>query len=80
MNNADMKQNRILKLYTGKKRFNAINSHLNANGTVLICTYTKATQLTKKHINMVKLGKSGSVYIQSGKNWNCIDYCGIKLI
>ena len=78
--NNDMKAGRFLKLYQGKKMFNAIKNHLESEGTVLICTYTKATKLNKKHIGMIKIGKSGSVYMQSGKNWNCIDYCGIKLV
>ncbi len=80
LTNDQMKQGRFEKLATGKKLYNAITNHLNNDGTVLICTYTKATKYQQKHINMFKLGKSGSVYVQRGKNWDCIDFVGIKLI
>jgi hypothetical protein len=46
--------------------------------TVYLCTMTKATKLTSKHINMVKAAKNGA-FVQSGKNWLCIDGCGIKV-
>lgn len=80
LTNDQMKQGRFEKLAKGKKLYNAITNHLNNDGTVLICTYTKATKYQQKHINMFKLGKSGSVYVQRGKNWDCIDFVGIKLI
>ena len=78
--NDQMKKGRFEKIYRGKKIFYSIINHLNNNGDVLICTYTKATKYQKKHIAMFKLGKSGSVYVQRGKNWDCIDYTGIKFI
>jgi hypothetical protein len=78
ISNQDMKAGRFLKLQDGKRIFNGIISHLKNNGIVYICTYTRATKLTKKHIGMIKISKNGSVYMQSGKKWNCIDYCGIK--
>ena len=67
-----------MKLQTGKRLFSKIVSHLQNNGTVFVCTYTRTTKLSQKHIDMIKLGKSGSVYLKSGKSWNCIDYCGIR--
>ena len=79
MTNDEMKPGRFLRLQKGKRIFSSIINHLNNGGSVLICTYTKATKITQKHISMIRMGKSGSVYVQSGKNWNCIDYCGIKL-
>jgi hypothetical protein len=79
ISNEQMKSGRFEKLANGKKTFNAIINHLQNNGEVYICTYTKAIKYQSKHINMFKLGKSGSVYVQRGKNWDCIDYAGIKL-
>jgi hypothetical protein len=80
MNNTDMKAGRYLKRQTGKRMFFGITNHLQAGGSVLICTYTRATKLQAKHIDMITLGKSGSVYIQAGKRRDCIDFCGIKYI
>ena len=80
LNNSEMKKGRILKIYNGKKRFNTIDQHLKNGGSILICTYTRATKYTPKHREMFMLGKSGSVYVQRGKNWDSIDFCGIKLI
>jgi hypothetical protein len=80
MSNDEMKAGRFLKLSEGRKMYNAIISHLQSGGSVLICTYTKATKFTAKHTNMFKLGKSGSVYMQRGKNWDCIDYVGVKYV
>ena len=80
MNNSKMKFNRILKLQTGKRLFSRISDHLKINGVVLICTHTRITKLTKKHIDMIKMGKSGSLYMQRGKNWDCIDFCNFKFV
>jgi len=80
LTNDKMIKGRFAKLYHGKKMYNDIVNHLNNNGNVLLCTYTKVTKYQSKHSNMFKLGKSGSVYVQRGKNWDCIDYAGIKLI
>ena len=79
MNNQDMKEGRFLKLQAGRRLYSKIVSHLQNGGIVFVCTYTRATKLSRKHVDMIKLGKSGSVYLQSGKSWNCIDYCGIRL-
>ena len=75
MNNDQMKAGRILKMQEGKRLFNRIMSTLKAGGVVFICTYRKAVKITAKHESLLKLGKSGSVYMKSGKNWVCIDYC-----
>ena len=80
LTNDQMTPRRYEKLAKGRKAFSNINSHLEAGGSVLICTYTKATKYQPKHIDMFKLGKSGSLYVQRGKNCDCIDFCGIKLI
>jgi hypothetical protein len=80
MSNDEMKPGRFLKLQTGKRLYARITGHLQRQGTVLICTYTRATKVTAKHINMIKMGASGSVYIQAGKRWDCIDHCGIRLV
>lgn len=78
LTNEQMKANRYQKLYNGKKTFNAIINQLQTGGDVFIVTYTRAVKYKPQHINMFRLGKSGSVYVQRGKKWDCIDYCGIK--
>jgi hypothetical protein len=80
MSNDEMRPGRFLKLQNGKRMLSAITNHLKSDGTVLVCTYTRATKLSKKHLDMVRMGKSGSVYIQAGKRWDCIDGCGIRLV
>jgi len=78
MNNSDMKPGRILKLQKGRKIFKAIFTHLKNDGTVLVCTYTRAVKFQKKHIGMFKMDKAGSIYYQSGKKWVCFDFTTIK--
>ena len=75
MNNSEMKANRILKLQSGKRVMKFINDAFDAGKTVYLCTYTRATKFQSKHRAMIKMGKSGSIYVQSGKNWVCADFC-----
>jgi len=79
MDNSDMVKGRFLKLQKGKNRLAFILDNLNLGRTVLIMTYTHATKLDKRHIAMVKMDKKGSVYVQSGKRWNCIDWNPLKV-
>jgi len=80
MNNSDMVKGRFLKLQKGKERFAFILDNLNLDHVVLILSHTRAIKLDKRHIKMVKMDSKGSVYIQSGKHWNCIDWNGIKVL
>jgi uncharacterized pyridoxamine 5'-phosphate oxidase family protein len=78
MKNSEMKANRFFTWHKARRRVALIQSHLSEGRTVYLCTMTKATKLTSKHINMIKAAKNGA-FVQSGKNWLCIDGCGIKV-
>lgn len=79
MKNEDMKPSRFLKLFEAKTKLAAILGHLAVDGRVVVATPLKATVYTKKHATMFKAHK-GSVYVQRGKSWDCIDYCAIRLV
>jgi hypothetical protein len=70
--NSQMKANRYLTWHKARRTVAAIVSHLEMGHAVIISTYTRHTKYTKKHIDMFKAAKNG-VFVQSGKNWNCID-------
>lgn len=80
LTNDEMKAGRFLKIHKGRKRFNAIQSHLASGGSVLVGTATKSTKFQPKHSDMIRIGKSGSVYVQRGKSWDCIDFAGVAMI
>ena len=75
MNNSEMYAGRILKIQSGKRIMKFINDAFDAGKTVYLCTYTNATKFQSKHRAMIKMGKSGSVYVQRGKKWVCADFC-----
>lgn len=75
MTNTEMKAGRFLKLAKGRKLIARMNACWNAGGFVRIGTVTRYTDFKAKHRDMVKMGKSGSIYTQSGKNWLCADFC-----
>ena len=58
--------------------FNIMIDHLSKNGSAVIRTVYKGWKVSKKHSDMLKF-KKGSMYLQSGKSWNCIDGCQITL-
>jgi hypothetical protein len=74
LTNDQMVPGRFQKLYIGRKRFNAISECLKNGGRVVIPTYVRATIYTPRHAGMFRLGKSGSLYVQRGRNWDCIDF------
>ena len=76
MTHDEMKPNRFGRWCDARKKLNAILSALDSGQTVMVSTYTKATQYTTKHRNMFKATKNG-LYVQHGKSWVCIDYCKI---
>ena len=73
-----MKAGRFLHWYKARVKVAGIQTHLAAGRTVYICSMTHITKLTAKHANMVKATKSGA-WLQRGKRWDCIDYCGIRI-
>ena len=78
MSNDEMKANRYRRWYVARKQAAEIIMHLNNGGIVMIGNHLKAWQLDKRHVSMIKATKTG-LYMQRGKNWDCIDGCSIKL-
>jgi predicted RNA-binding protein YlxR (DUF448 family) len=76
MTNEQMKEGRFLRFHKARKMIAFIKANLQAGRTVYVCTMTKATGYTAKHVDMFKATKSGA-YVQAGKRWNCIDYCNL---
>ena len=78
MTNEKMKEGRFLRLQNAKRKVSYIRHHLLAGHTVYIRTALKSTKYSKKHADMFKAAKSGA-YVQRGKGWDCIDWCGITV-
>lgn len=77
LTNDQMKQNRYGRWAQARKLYNRIHSTLAAGGIVTIGTMTRYTHYDKRHIDMFKCNRFG-VYVQRGKSWDCIDYCGFR--
>lgn len=77
MENANMKANRFYNWAQAKKRYAAIISTLNAGGSVVVSTCTRATEYKAKHAAMFK-ALPGGLYVQSGKKWLCLNFTNIK--
>jgi len=76
MDNDAMKPGRFLKLQTGRRKMAWIAEHISAGHKIMVCTYTRAT--IYKSVGQFQLGKSGSVYAQHGRRWDCIDGCALR--
>lgn len=70
LTNAEMKEGRFLKLQNGKRLMAAINAALDAGRTVQLCTHLRVIEFKAKHRAMIKMGKSGAIYVQRGKAWD----------
>lgn len=77
LTNEQMKANRYGRWAAARKLVNRIQSTLNAGGYVVIGTYTKAVQYDSRHADYFKATRNGA-YVQRGKTWDCIDYCGFR--
>ena len=73
LTNAAMDQNRFGRWANARRRISWIKSNLEAGREVYVCSQTRRSKYTKKHVDMFKATKSGA-YVQSGKNWLCIDF------
>ena len=76
MTNEQMKAGRFLKLHKARRMFRFIVANLEAGNSVSLTTYTRSVNYKAKHKAMFKLAGS-SVYVQRGKNWDCIDLCRV---
>ena len=46
---------------------------------VQVTNYMHSTIYDKRHVDMFAV-RNGSLYVRRGrKNWDCIDYCGIRI-
>jgi hypothetical protein len=64
-----------------QKMFDDMMAHFAVGGRVMISTYLKHTLAAPKHAKMFKVaGKRPSLFMQRGKNWDCIDYCAIRFV
>jgi hypothetical protein len=78
LTNDQMVAGRFAKLARYRKLYRRMASCWDAGGFVRIGTYTRYTDLKPKHRDMVRLSSNGSLYMQRGRNWDCIDYCGFQ--
>lgn len=75
--NEQMIKGRFLRWHNARKRVAFIQGNLLAGGLVAIHTCTRVTKFNKPaHAQMFKATRHGA-YMQQGKKWVCIDYCGI---
>lgn len=77
MTNQEMKAGRWLKLHIARKRLAWIAARLGEGRTVALTTYTRQTRYKAKHLDMFKATKHG-LYVQRGKNWDCVDHCAFS--
>jgi hypothetical protein len=78
LKNSDMIKGRFAKLAKGRKLMARMNACWNAGGFVRIGTYTRYTDYKTKHREMVKMGKSGDIYTQRGKHWDCASFSSFQ--
>lgn len=63
---------------TAAAKLARIQAHLAVRGNkIMICTYTRATVYDSRHVGMFRATER-SLYVQRGRSWDCIDYCGIR--
>jgi hypothetical protein len=75
MANSEMRAGRFAKLARGRRIFARMAACWDKGGFVRVGTCTKYWDLRPKHRDMVSMGKSGSIYMQRGKVWDCLDFC-----
>lgn len=78
LKNSEMTANRFARWAVARRKFALIQKHLAAGRTVVISTALRGSKLSAKHAAMVKATRSG-LYLQRGKNWDCIDYSAIRV-
>ncbi len=76
--NSEMIKGRFAKLAKGRKLMTRINRCWDNGGFVRVGTYTRYSDYKAKHREMFKLGKSGDLYIQHGKRWDCASGCSFQ--
>ena len=77
LTNAQMKEGRFLRWHKARQRLTWIQARLSEGYTVQCSTYLRSVRYKAKHADMFKATKTG-VFVQRGKNWDCIDGCKIE--
>jgi hypothetical protein len=77
MTNEQMKPNRFARMMENKTIYEKILDAIKKGFSIQITTYTHSKIYSKSE--QFKLGKSG-VYVQRGKNWDCINGASIRVI
>lgn len=70
--NSEMIAGRFAKLAKGRKLMARIARCWDNGGFVRVGTYTRYTDYKAKHRDMFKMSKSGEIYVQRGKRWDCV--------
>lgn len=78
LTNEQMIPNRFAKLARGRRLMSKIKACWAAGGFVRIGTATRFTDYKVKHADMIVMGKSGSLYVKTGKKAICIDWCSFQ--
>jgi hypothetical protein len=79
MTNDQMKPGRFLRWQQARRTAAKTTAHLASGGKVVIGTYTRATVYGSRHASLFRATSSG-LYLQSGKRWDCIDFCAIRFL
>ena len=78
LTNDQMKPGRFAKLARGRRLYRQMVATWDRGGFVRIGTATRYSDLRAKHREMVKLAPTGSLFMQRGKRWDCIDFCNFQ--
>lgn len=78
LTNQQMIAGRFLKLAKGRKLMARMSSCWDKGGFVRIGTYTRYTDYKAKHRDMFKMSKSGEIFVQRGKRWDCVFGCSFQ--
>lgn len=62
------------KVKNGASKLEWIKTQIENGKTVYFATHLKITKITKKHVSMINVDKSGSIYI----NKICYDYAKLS--
>ncbi len=64
-------------MQNAQERLAVIQTHLDAGGQVMVCTYTHATLYKKKHRDMFTATEK-DLFVARGKQKDCLNFTTIK--
>jgi hypothetical protein len=77
LSNDQMKADRFLRWHRARQTLAKMNAVWDRGGSVIVSTYTKATEFKAKHRDMIQARRDG-LYAQRGKAWDFIGGCAIR--